>query len=117
VSKISGACHLLVILLLSVISTSAAGGYNNNMKGTPTAVLTYLNGNILLRLDNQPASHPLCEHTYFAIVSDNEKGADRMYARLLAAYTQKQPINIGYDDGTRSGSVCASGYIKVHRVG
>lgn len=109
--------YFLFILLFFAVCTSTNAAYTNNMQGTPTAVLTYLNGKILLRLDNQPSSHPLCKPAYFAIVSDNEKGVDRIYARLLAAYTQKQPVNIGYDDGTRSDSECASGYIKVHRVG
>lgn len=109
--------YFLLISLFLAMSTSVNAAYTNNMRGTPTAVLTYLNGKISLRLDNQPSSHPLCKPTYFAIVFDDEKGVDRMYARLLIAYTQKQPVNIGYDDGSRSDSECASGYIKVHRVG
>ncbi|PHQ83183.1 MAG: hypothetical protein COB58_10640 [Thalassobium sp.] len=92
-------------------------GYNNNISGVVSQVLTYPSGNVFVKLENQPSSHPFCNSGFFAIdPAANEAAIGRMYARILASYTTQQSINIGYDDG-RAGSDCISGYIHIYRAG
>ncbi len=76
--------------------------------------MTYTSGLILIRLKNQPSAHPSCKASYFSIATDTQEvAAQRMYSRLLIAYTTKQPVNIGFDNtGT-----CGNGYMRVYRVG
>ena len=106
-----------IIFTLSVIfaniNTSYAG-YNDNMVGEVSAVMTYTNGLILFRLKNQPTSHPICNKAYFAIATDvKDVAVNRMLSRLLTAHTTKVPVNIGFDNAAD----CGNGYIRVHRVG
>jgi len=104
---------LALIVILANINTSYAG-YNANMKGEVTAVLTYTNGLIMFRLHNQPTEHAACKATYFAIATDvNDVAANRMLSRLLTAHTTKIPVNIGFDNAAD----CGNGYIRVYRVG
>jgi hypothetical protein len=89
-------------------------GYDANLNGEVSHVMTYSSGLILFRLKNQPSAHPQCNKAYFAIATDvSEAAASRLYARLLTAHTTKTSVNIGYD----SLGSCANGYIRVHRIG
>lgn len=104
---------LALMVILVNINTSYAG-YNANMQGEVTAVLTYTSGLILFRLHNQPSAHPACKATYFAIATDvKDVAVNRMLSRLLTAHTTKIPVNIGFDNLAD----CGNGYIRVHRVG
>ena len=104
---------IILVFLLGNINISYAG-YNDNMVGEVTAVMTYSSGLILFRLHNQPSSHPSCNRGYFAIATDvSDIATNRMLSRLLIAHTTKAPVNIGFDNA----GDCANGYIRVHRVG
>ncbi|MEC4729051.1 hypothetical protein HWQ46_26415 [Shewanella sp. D64] len=106
---------IIFILALLLGSTNMSyAGYNANMVGEVTAVMTYSSSLILFRLHNQPSSHPSCNKSYFAIATDvSDIATNRMLSRLLIAHTTKAPVNIGFDN---AGS-CGNGYIRVHRVG
>ena len=100
--------------VLFVSTNIVHAGYNDNLVGEVTHVMTYSTGLILFRLKNQPASHPECRATYFAIATNvNEVFANRMLSRLLTAHTTKVAVNIGFDNEAD----CGNGYIRVHRVG
>lgn len=102
------------LCVLFSISNFASAGYNANMSGEVTHVMTYTSGLVLFRLKNQPATHPECTATYFAIAVDvNDIATNRMLSRLLTAHTTKVPVNIGFDNA----SDCGNGYIRVFRVG
>ncbi len=98
-----------------LLGAPAFAGYDANMTGVVSDVLVYSDSNVILfRLVNQPASHPSCIATLFALDSTIPAATlDRLYARLLAAKTTGEPVNIGYD----SQGNCAHTYIRVHRVG
>lgn len=100
-----------------LLSTSALASSTVSVRGIPIEVISSADGIVQFRLDKQPSDHPICTHAYFAIASENEKAVDRMYARLLASFTQKQSISVSYDDSASSADVCSSGYIKVYRLG
>ena len=111
--NILGALILSLTCFFSVIPTARAG-YNANMTGTVSSVLTYTHTSLILfRLNNQP-KHPKCKSHFFAIASSTTADIrHQVLSRLLIAYSSKTPINIGYD---QSGG-CAHGWIKVYRVG
>jgi hypothetical protein len=115
--KITELSKFLVGLMLVPLFAGppAHAVYNANMSGVVTDVLTYADGNVvLIRLNNQPASHPACNAMLIAI--DHTVTADRrklMMARLMLALANKESINIGYD----ATGECADTYIRVHRVG
>jgi hypothetical protein len=106
---------LAAVLCVGVMSTASAT-YNSNIGGTPISVIAYEGGTVLFVLDNQPTSNGACNAGYFEIDLANNTDAvlNRMYARLLVAYTQQQPVQIGYDN---SGACGSSGYIHTYRVG
>ncbi|KPZ73122.1 hypothetical protein J8L86_12550 [Shewanella sp. MMG014] len=106
---------VIIILVFGVFyQGQGVAGYNDNMNGIVSEILTYPSGRILFKLHNQPSSHPSCKSGFFAIATDvSDKGREIMYSRLLIAYTTKQPVNIGFDNL----GDCGSGYIRVHRVG
>lgn len=112
VSRLLFLCTALVGLWLP--SGAVKATYNANLTGVPVHVSTYDNGSILIKLDNQLTSHPMCDAGFFSI----DKTLDpvlinRMLARALAAHAAQQPLLIGYDN---TGS-CVNGYVRVHRVG
>jgi len=94
---------------------SARAVYNANMSGIITDVLVYPDSPwVLIKLQNQPTSHPACNAQYFAFGGDAPPENKRfMYARALMALSQGTAVAIGYD---ASGD-CASSYIRVHRIG
>jgi hypothetical protein len=106
-----------IIFIMSVLLASTNivhAGYNDNIVGEVTHVMTYANGLVLFRLKNQPTSHPTFNTTYFAIATNvTEAAANRMLSRLLTAHTTKIPVNIGFDNAAD----CGGGYIRTHRVG
>lgn len=103
----------LCVLVIPVQSASAI--YNANMTGKITGVFVYTDSDsIYFTLDNQPASHPVCNPQYFVLdPSLPAARLDRLYSRALTAKTTGESINIGYDATTE----CTDGYIKVHRIG
>lgn len=106
--------NFLSVLIFSEISSA---GYYTNISGVVTQLLAYPSGLVLIKLQNQPGSHPHCRNEYFALDPEaGEAAIGRMYARILTSYTTGQPINIGYDDG-RSEVDCINNYIHVHRAG
>ena len=102
-------------LLVLVFSAAANATYNANLSGVVTDVVTYSDaGVILIRLANQPSSHPACNAQYFAIDQTlPEKLIDRMMARVLTGLASGVPLNIGFDNAGN----CAHGYIRIHRIG
>jgi hypothetical protein len=90
---------------VAVMSTASAS-YNSNIGGTPTSVIPYEGGMVLFILDSQRTSNGACNAGYFEIDLANNTDAvlARMYARLLVAYTQQQPVQIGYDYSGACGS-------------
>lgn len=104
-----------VAAFLIACSPPVYAGYNANIQGVVTKVLTYTgDGRIFLRLSNQPSSHPQCSTDYFSIdasVSDSVRS--QLLARLLVAYSTGEVVNIGYD----SQGDCSHGRIRVYRVG
>lgn len=105
--------------LLLASNMAFSGVYNSNITGTITSILSYPNGTVFIVLDNQPSSHPKCDHNFFEISKDYDpKGADRMYTRFLTSYAKGERVNIGYDNGSDSSSSCGpSGRISIHRAG
>ena len=111
-------------ITLSCMPSHAA--YNANLTGFVTQILTYPSGVILFSLNNQPTSNGACNAQFFELdepvppppPAPPNPGPDailnRMYARLLQAYTLGQAVNVGYDDA----ATCApGGYITVYRIG
>lgn len=106
--------RFLVIVGTLFFTTFTQAGYDANMSGKVVSVMTYSSGAVLFRLDNQPQSHPQCKSTYFAIPSSTKDSiTNRFLSRLLAAYSTKETINIGFD----SKGDCAESWISVHRIG
>lgn len=95
-------------------STEAFATYDANMVGKITQILTYPDGQIYIRLENQPTTHNGCNPAYFSIATDvPQVAANRMLGRAMTAYTTGEVVNIGY---AASGD-CANTYIRVYRVG
>ena len=105
----------MLFLVLLIYSTMSSAVYNDNMTGTVSQIMTYADGDyIYFTLSNQPTSHQACSPQYFVISEDVPYQRRQMLlSRLLAAYTTKDAINIGFDN---SGD-CVHGYIRVHRIG
>ncbi len=102
------------MFLYLVFLNPVNAGYDANVSGVIQGLYSYSGGLVLFSLSTQPSSHPTCNRALFALATDlSEAAANRMYSRLLTAYTTKQAINIGYD----SQGDCGNGYIRVHRVG
>jgi len=107
--------------LIAVACLPAHAAYNANLSGNVTQILTYNSGIILFSLDNQPTSNGSCAPQFFELdpaVSGTDAAGiaafNRMYARLLEAYTLGQPVNAGFDNTANCG---AMGYITTYRIG
>ena len=107
--------HTLAIAALSLLPFASLADYNANITSKVTLVAVYADiDDIYVRIENQPTSHPGCNPSYFVI--DGAIPLQRrqmLLSRLMAAKATQESVNIGYD-GTGD---CASGYIRVHRVG
>jgi hypothetical protein len=105
-----------------LLGGTADATYNANLTGTVASLVTYDNGEVLVALSNQPASNGSCSAIFFELdppaiggsTVANDAAFNRMYARLVQAYTAGQPVNLGFDN---AGNCAASGYIRVYRVG
>jgi hypothetical protein len=106
--------RLLNVLALAVVAPVHAA-YNANIDGVVTWVATYTESDaVFFQLSNQPSSHPQCSPQYFVVAETvTEHRRRQAFAQLLAAAESKRVIRIGYDNA----GDCASGYIRVHRVG
>ena len=110
--KIIVSAFLMAASLLLV--TPASAFYNANLTGAIVHLLTYDDGRILIKLNNQPTSNGECNAAFFAIDPALDSAiVSRLYARLTLAYTQQTSITIGYDNAGN----CVNNYIRVHRVG
>lgn len=89
----------LIGFAIFLLSNAAMATYNANIVGQLTGVYVYADDDyIYLRLNNQPASHPTCNPSYFVISGDVELARRQMLlSRALAAYLSKENLNIGYD--------------------
>ncbi|PSV30615.1 hypothetical protein [Photobacterium sp. GB-72] len=106
--------RFLVIVGTLFFTTFTQAGYDANMSEKVISVMTYSSGSVLFRLENQPQSHPQCKTDFFTIpASTKDSITNRFLSRLLAAYSTKEKINIGFD----SKGDCAEGRIRVHRIG
>ena len=105
--------YVLLVALLFCAPSNA--GYDANISGVVTSVLTYTyDGRIFIRLENQPQSHPQCMTDFFSVdASVPDSARSQLLARLLVAYTNGEPVNIGYD----SQGDCSHGRIRVYRIG
>lgn len=103
------------VVIIVIFSANLKAGYNANMTGKVTQVLTYTyTDQIYFRLENQPKSHPSCSVDFFSIdASTPEARRQQVLSRLLIAYASGTPINIGYDKEAG----CSHGLIRVYRVG
>jgi hypothetical protein len=104
-------------VLVALASMPSHAAYNANLSGNVTQILTYNSGAILFSLDNQPTSNGSCTATFFELDPSNTVGDaafNRMYARLLEAYTLGQPVNVGFDNAANCGVL---GSITVYRIG
>ncbi|MEP3451742.1 MAG: hypothetical protein ABJN65_00995 [Parasphingorhabdus sp.] len=106
---------LSFIFLLALPTGPATAVYNANVSGKISDLITYTDGDyIYFRLDNQPATHPTCNPSFFVIDGATPaQRIDRLYSRAVAAKASGETVYIGYD----SQGDCAHGYIRVHRVG
>jgi hypothetical protein len=104
-----------VALPLLLACGSAGAQYNDNIVGTIVQVIGYADGDqILVRLGNQPASHPACNATYFSLPGDvPDRRRIPMFNLLMTAKLTGEPITIGFDNAGN----CAEGFIRIHRVG
>ena len=107
--------HIITTLIFVIACGHASAGYNANMRGVVTHVLTYTqDGRVYFRLDNQPGSHPACSTDYFSIDASVEPNVrQQLLSRLMIAYATGESVNVGYDDE----SDCSHSRIRVHRVG
>lgn len=88
----------------------------NNFQGKILEVLTYPYAKyILIRVEGQPTSHPVCTNFDYLLVGEDSDSESRqlVYGRLLLAFARGEVINIGYD----SKDECLHSKIKVYRVG
>lgn len=106
---------LLCLILLTLNVKTASAGYDANITGVVTNVLTYTHADqVYFRIDNQPSTHPKCKVTYFSIdASIPPERRAQVLSRLLTAHASGKPVNIGYD---KTGD-CSHGWIRAYRVG
>ena len=60
--------YIIIFMTIATTSIKSHAGYNANMRGKVTQVLTYTYSTLIyFRLENQPSSHPTCKSIYFSI--------------------------------------------------
>jgi hypothetical protein len=102
--------------MLSFFVSGVAGAqYNDNITGSVIQIVGYADSDqILIRLGNQPVSHPGCNAEYFSIGGDiSDRRRIPMLNLLILAKLTGDSITIGFDNAGN----CSDGYIRVHRVG
>jgi hypothetical protein len=107
---------LTILMIIGFAPAIAQSGYNANISGKVDKILTYsYTDRVLIRLKNQPTSHPECNSSYFSIGHDvSAENRKSMLARAMLSYSQGTSLNIGYD---KNGGCSPHSYIKVYRVG
>jgi hypothetical protein len=104
----------LILMAAAAGPASAQNGYNANVRGRIDQLITYVeDGMVLFTISPMPAT-PQCGAPYFRIAPTLPLDMrQQVFSRLMAAYTSREEVHIGYD-----GQTCApDGYIKVYRVG
>lgn len=105
---------VVTAMIAAAAPIAAHATYNANINDVISNVRVYDDGLVLLRVQNQPTTHPACNPNYFAI--DNTLDPDiraMLLSRALIAKSSGEITNIGYD-GLGS---CARGYMRVHQIG
>jgi len=108
--------NVIVGLFLLMMSVSAFSDYDNNFTGKITQVLTYTDSDqLLIRIEGQPTSHPICSKFDYMAVDTSIPAARRqvVLSRILLAYAMGNPVNIGYDGRDE----CIGARIKIYRIG
>lgn len=108
--------RIFLFAIIIAASNVSGAGQNDAVSGKVLRVIVYPSGNVLIQTDNQPASHPTCNTSYFAIDANlGDQLINRMMSRALAAHASGETLNIGFDN--TSATVCVSGNLKVLRIG
>lgn len=104
----------LAAVCVLVISVETRAAYTSNIQGVVSNVRVYDDGRVLIRLENQPAAHPVCRPDYFAIDSTLDPDIRAMLlSRVLVAKTSNETVNIGFDGQ----GDCAHSFLRVHEIG
>ena len=104
----------IVALTLLVVPMAAHAYYNANIQGKIDAIRVYDTGAVLLHLDVQPSTHPMCNPGYFAVDAALDASIRaELLSRALVAKSSGETINIGYDNQAN----CANGWIRIHEIG
>lgn len=104
----------LILAATAAGPVSAQNSYNANISGRVVEVLTYTeDATVLFTIDPMPTS-PQCGDRYFRISRNLPlEMRQQVFSRLMAAYMNREVVNIGYDNQTCS----PEGSFKVFRVG
>ncbi|WP_096087864.1 hypothetical protein [Agaribacterium haliotis] len=105
-----------LLLMMVLVPAAVHADYDANFRGKILDVITYpYNDTILIRVENQPKSHPICGNfDYLALDAGVEEHRRQyVFARMLAAYAAGEVVNIGYD----SKDLCSGDRIRIYRVG
>lgn len=104
----------LALTMVTAGPVSAQNSYNANVRGRIDQLITYVgDATILFTIDPMPAA-PQCGSRYFRIAPTLPlEMRQQVFSRLMAAYTSREQVNIGYD-----GQTCSQeDFIVVYRVG
>ena len=107
---------IITMLFFILFCSSVSAGYNANVVGKVTAVVTYTHtSQILINVEGQPTTHPECRQLDYMVVDPATSDHIRqiVLSRLLAAHASGEKVSIGYDKD----SSCANDRIKIYRVG
>jgi hypothetical protein len=104
----------LILMVAAIGPASAQTSYNANVKGRIDQLITYVgDSTILFTIDPMPAT-PQCGGRYFRIQGNLPLDQrQQLFSRLVAAYTSREVVNIGYDSQTCS----PEDFIQTFRVG
>ncbi|WP_158703072.1 hypothetical protein [Allosphingosinicella vermicomposti] len=109
--------QILAAAMMALLPHSGlvAQTYNGNAVVKITGVFTYTTSNyVLFTVEEKPAGIA-CEKAYFGLPLNMTDAARQIVvARLLLAYSLKEPVNIGFD---ATGPCIADEFIWVARVG
>lgn len=104
----------LMALTGLIISVETHAAYTSNIQGVISNVRVYDDGRVLVRLENQPTAHPVCNPEYFAIDSTMDPNIRAMLlSRVLVAKASNETVNIGYDGQGN----CSHSFLRLHEVG
>lgn len=119
-NRTSSALVFRILIATAALMLPGVGGaaYNANMQGKVVTVAFYSDGDyVYFALANQPTAHPSCNPSWFvldpSVQGIPEARMARLTARLIAAHSSGEVVNVGYDDQ----GDCLHGFLRVHRVG